>query len=372
MSGLALLAALPLSGCGKDAGAPDATMQRPPAQVVVTTVTPRTVTLERIYPARAQAAEDVEVRARVQGILLERKYTEGARVKAGDVLFRIDPAIYQARMAQAEAGLSQAEAQHRQAEREWKRIEKLFGEKAVSERDRDAALSALELAQAAVKTAQAGLRDARIQLDYTEVRAPISGYAGMRAVSEGNLLQPGALLTTVRQLDTIHALFSVPEADALAQRERLRSGGDNALAATLQLSSGSSYPHAGRIDYTDQALDPRTGTVQARAVFRNADGLLLPGQFVRVSVDGLTLPNVIVLPTAAVAQGPQGTVVYVVDAESKAQAKPVKLGPKVPQGQVIEEGLAPGDKAIIGGLIGVMPGAPVAPVEAPAADGAAR
>lgn len=354
-----LILALFAAGCGAGNSDKPATQQQAPApQVTVAEITPRTVTLERIYPARAQAADDVEVRARVQGILLKRHYTEGARVKAGDLLFQIDPAPFEAKVAQAEAELSRAQAQLRQAEREWTRTQALFADNAVSARQRDEAQSAFELAQANVATAEAVLRDARIQLGYTKVTAPISGYTGLRAVSEGNLVQPGALLTTIRRLDPVHVLFAIPEADALAQRERLR-GSERKLGASLLLSSGATYDKQGVIDFTATAVDTGTGTVQARAVFANPQGLLLPGQFVRVSLAGLEMPDTIVVPPRAVAQGPQGPIVYVVDERNIAQVRPVRLGQNVPQGQVITDGLKGGERVVVDGIIGVKPGSPV-------------
>lgn len=355
--GLIALAA-GLAACAEE-NEPTAQKAPPPAQVSVVQVSPRTVALERIYPARAQAAEDVEVRARVQGILLERNYDEGAQVEAGTVLFRIDPATFEARVQRAEAELARAQAQLRQAKREWTRTSALFSDNAVSARQRDESLSALELAQATVKTSEAVLRDARIELAYTQVRAPIAGVTGLRAVSQGNLVQPGALLTTVRRLDPIHVLFSLPEGDAVAQRLR----GDSALPVSLRLADGSTYAQPGAIDYTASFVDPRTGTVQARAVVPNPDGTLLPGQFVRVSVGGLEVSDVIVVPAKAVAQSPHGPAVYVVDEHSVAQTRPVTLGQRVQEGQIVTEGLAGGERVIIEGLIGVQAGAPVAIIE---------
>ena len=359
--GVGIAAAILLvAGCGKDTTSGQQPAAAPPPQVAVVEVVPQTVTLERIYPGRAQAADDVEVRARVQGILLKRHYTEGSRVKAGTLLFEIDPAPFEAKVAQAEAELARAQAQLRQAEREWVRTSALFQDNAVSARQRDEALSAYELAQANVATAEAVLRDARIQLGYTKVTAPIDGFTGLREVSEGNLVQPGTLLTTIRQLDPLHVLFSMPEADAVAQRRH--GAGAAQLPATLLLPTGAAYDKPGKIDFTATAIDPRTSTVQARAVFANPKGLLLPGQFVRVAVGGLEVPDSIVVPPKAIAQGPQGPAVYVVDEQNVAQLRPVKLGPLVPQGQVIDEGLVGGERVIVEGLVRVRAGNPVKPV----------
>jgi membrane fusion protein (multidrug efflux system) len=361
-----LAAVVAMAGCG-DQKAAQPEQQAPAAQVGVVRVAPQTVSLDRVYTARAQAADDVEIRARVQGTLLKRNYTEGSLVKAGAVLFQIDPAPFEARVQQAEADLNRAQAQHRQAEREWTRTSALFKDNAVSARDRDAALSALELAQAGVATSRAQLRDARIQLDYTQVKAPISGYAGMRALSEGNLVAPNSLLTTIRKLDPVHVVFSMPEVDAIAHRQRAQNNGptgNQMMSATLLLSSGKNYEHQGVIDFTATAMDPQTGTMQARATFSNPRGLLLPGQFVRVSLNGFELPNTILVPPQAVGQGPQGPTVFVVDDKNVAQVRSVKLGQNTQNGQIIAEGVNPGDRVIVEGVAKVRAGNPVAPTEA--------
>ena len=364
----ALATALLLAACDdgpKQAGA--APSAPPPPEVTTMTVAPQTVRLERTYPARAQAVDDVDVRAQVEGILLERNYDEGSRVEAGTVLFRIDPAPYEARVQQAEAELNRAQAQLRQAQRQWKRASELYEKSAVSERQRDEALSAVELAQAGVANAEALRRTARIDLGYTEVRAPISGATGLRAVSNGNLVTAGALLTTIRQLDPIHALFSMPEADVIALRQQLNPtwatpAPDQRLTARVRLADGSVYEQPGVIDFIAAHVDPQTGTVQARAAFPNPRGVLMPGQFLRISVQGVELHDAIVIPAKAVAEGPQGPVAYVLNEQNVAQAQPVTLGPSVARDQVIEQGLQSGQRVIVGGIPKVRPGQPVRPV----------
>lgn len=331
------------------------------------TVAPRTVALERTYPARAQAADDVEVRAQVEGILLERNYEEGGLVKAGAVLFQIDPAPYEARVQQAEAELDRARAQLREMQRQWKRASQLYEKKAVSESRRDQAQSAVEIAKADVANAEAVLRTARIDLGYTEVRAPISGVTGLRAVSNGNLVTAGTLLTTIRQLDPMHVLFSMPELDAIALGRQLNSAGEASapaprLAVQVQLADGSVYERKGLVDYTAAYVDPQTGTMQARAVFPNPQGVLLPGQFLRISVQGLQLSNAIVIPAKAIAEGPEGPVVYVLNEQNIARPQPVTLGPSVAQDQVIEQGLQAGERVVVDGIVKVRPGDPVRPV----------
>lgn len=339
----------------------------PPPEVTTMTIAPRTVKLERIYPARAQAADHVEVHARIEGILLERNYEEGGRVEAGAVLFRIDPAPFEARVQQAKAELDRARAQLRQMQREWKRASELFARGAVSERQRDEALSAMEIAEAGVANAEALLRTARIDLSYTEVRAPISGVTGLRAVSNGNLVRAGTLLTTIRQLDPIHVLYSMPEADAIALRRQLNPAGlgsapAQSLTARVRLTDGSLYERQGTVEFTAPYLDPQTGTVQARAVFPNPQEILMPGQFLRISVQGLELSDAIVIPAKAIAEGPQGPVTYVLNEQNIARPQPVTLGTSIAQNQVIEKGLQAGERVIVSGIPKVRPGQPVRPV----------
>jgi len=363
-----LLASLLLAACDDGADHPSAApTPPPPPEVTAMTVAPQTVTLERIYPARAEAANYVEVRAQVEGILLERNYEEGGLVKAGAVLFQIDPAPYEARVQQAEAELDRARAQLREMQRQWKRASQLYEKKAVSESRRDQAQSAVEIAKADVANAEAVLRTARIDLGYTEVHAPISGVTGLRAVSNGNLVTAGTLLTTIRQLDPMHVLFSMPEADAIALGRQLNSAGEASASAQhlvvrVRLADGSVYERQGLVDFTAAFVDPQTGTVQARAVFPNPQGVLLPGQFLRISVQGLQLSNAIVIPAKAVAEGLEGPVVYVLNEQNIARPQPVALGLSVAQDQVIEQGLQAGERVVVDGIAKVRPGEPVRPI----------
>ena len=361
--------AVTMAGCSEQPAA-QAPPQATATPVGVVHVQARTVELDPVYAARTQAAEDVEVRARVQGTLLKRHYTEGGLVKAGALLFEIDPAPFEARVQQADADLNRAQAQFRQAEREWTRTAALFNDNAVSARDRDVALSTLELAQAEVATAQAQLRDARIQLGYTRVTSPIAGHAGMRALSEGNLVAPNALLTTVHKLDPIQVVFAMPEADATAQRQHARqanaggAGDPRALTARLLLADGTRYAQPGAIDFTATALDPQTGTLQVRASFANPHGQLLPGQFVRLQLGGLAVPSTLVVPQQAVGQGAQGATVFVVDDKNIARLRTVKLGQNLHSGQIVTEGIQSGERVIVDGVAKVRAGMAVAPTEA--------
>lgn len=334
----------------------------PPAQVEVRRVTPRTVVPQHTYPARVRAEQQADVKARVEGEIVERSYEEGAWVKAGTLLFQIERAPYEARVQEAEAERERAKAQLAQAQREWKQIQTLYQDKYVSERQYDQARSAVELGQAEQARAEANLRSARIDLGYTRVKAPIDGVAGQRAISEGNLVTPGTLLTTVHQLDPLHVLFSLPEADAAERRRELAviegvpTPADKQSVGVL-LPDDTAYAQRGRMDYIAPDVNADTGTVQARALFPNPKGQLMPGQFLRVTLDGAPVENAITIPATALVEGPQGEVVYRVDEHQQAATQPVTVGQQLEDGEVIiTAGLRGGEQVVVGGLAGVQPG----------------
>ncbi|HYG87846.1 MAG TPA: efflux RND transporter periplasmic adaptor subunit [Azospirillum sp.] len=376
--GAALVAAaMALAACD---GSPKQAQAQPPAppppEVSAVTVQPHDVPLSLEYAGRVTGSREVEVRARVSGVLLERTYVEGSRVKQGDVLFRIDPEPYQIKLARAEAQLRQEEARLMQAERNWKRIEPLFRSETASGRDRDEALSALDLARASVAVAQAEVKAARIDLNYTQVVAPVSGITARETMSEGSLVGTGStdgLLTHITQLDPVYVNFAIPDAEATTYRESVEQGAveipaDGKLPVRVRTAAGTLTEESGQLNYTDSTVDPRTGTIQARAVIPNPDGRLLPGQFVRAVVQGMTLKNAVTVPQKAVMQGPQGPFVYVVpgEGETQAQVRPVKLGRAMGNEFVVADGLKGGERVITEGVIKVRPGAPVrvAPAQA--------
>lgn len=359
-----LSALLVLAGCSND----DQPAQQggggmPPAAVVVETAELTDASVRQDYAGRARGAREVEVRARISGILEQRLYDEGQMVSEGDALFRIDRKPAEAALQRARAQRQVAEANLRQAEREWNRISSLYERNAVSERDRDSAQSALELAQANMAVANAGMTQAELDVGYTEVTAPISGVTSLEDFPEGSLIDTGTLLTTIVQLDPIHVRFALPENDATIRRvarEGMASAGEEQnVSARLVLADGSEYPLDGRIDFTASTLDPRTGSVSARAVFPNPEQMVVPGQFVRVRVELQSFDDIITVPEKAVAQGPQGPVVYVVDDEGKARAKAVELGPVSQGRQILLEGLEAGDRFIVSGLTNLRDGAQV-------------
>ena len=356
---------LMLTGCsgqdgeGQQAGAGG----MPPAAVVVQQATLADVTVRQDYAGRARGAREVEVRARISGILEQRLYEEGQMVREGDALFRIDRKPAAAALQRARAQRQVAEADVQQAEREWKRISSLFERNAVSERDRDSAQSALELARANLAVANAGVAQAELDLGYTDVTAPISGVTSLEDFPEGSLIDTGTLLTTIVQLDPVHVRFALPENDAnirrAAREGMVRADQEQNVSARLVLADGSEYDLDGRIDFTASTLDPRTGTVSARAVFPNPEQVIVPGQFVRVRVELQSFDDVITVPERAVTQGQNGPVVYVVDDDSKARVREVELGPVSDGRQILLSGLDAGDRYIVSGLVNLRDGAAV-------------
>lgn len=362
---LLVVTAMLLTACGNDDGGAASQGgqggQQPPPKVRVETAESTRVEVKEEYAGRARGAREVEVRARTQGILEERLYSEGELVEEGDALFRIDRAPALAAVEGAEARLQVARAELSQAQREWNRISSLFDRGAISERERDSAQSALELARANVAVAEAGLSQARLDLDYTEVTAPVSGATSLEDLPEGSLIQQGTLLTTIVQHDPIHVRFALPENDASIQRRAREAmaaagDGDTTLSAVLITVDGEAYEHEGTVDFTASTLDPRTGTVMARAVFPNSEYHIVPGQFVRVRIQLQTLDDVFTVPESAVGQGPDGARVFVVGEGDKVTNRYVTLGPVVEGQQVITKGLEEGDRVVVSGMVALRDG----------------
>lgn len=365
---LVLASAVGLAACGPSGppgghGAAGGGM--PPAAVSVIEVQPKTVPVEYEFPAQTAGSREVEVRARVPGILLKRNFEEGATVKAGQSLFSLDAAPFEAAAERAQADVAAAEARLNAASRNARRMKPLFEAKAVSQKDNDDAVSAEDVAAADVKSARARLNEARLNLGYTRVEAPVSGVTSRALKSEGSLIPgPDVLLTTVSQNDPLYVNFGVSEAEQARLRDeaaagRLKLPAGNRFDVVVRSEDGKAYPHVGKLAFTDTRLNNATGTSDARAELPNPNGALRPGQFVRVVLKGAQRVDAITVPQRAVMEGPQGKVVYVVGAESKAEPRPVTVGEWVGSDQVITSGLKAGDKVIVEGLMKVFPGAVV-------------
>lgn len=347
--------------------APQAQAAQPPPQVGIIVVQPAEVPYPVEFAGRVAGFRDVEVRPRVGGLLLERGYEEGARVKQGQMLFRIDPATYEVALNRATAQLDQARAALQEAEENFNRIEPLARRGISTEAQLVEARSRRDQARAGIQLAEAEVQNAKLNLDYTTVTAPVSGTTALESPSIGSLiLAQQTLLTTIAQLDPAYVNFSFTDEEGRAFRalneRREKPISEKDLTVELQFTPESRYPETGKIDMAAQRVDPQTGTIQARVVFPNPDGVLLPGQFVRVRLLGITLPDAIVVPQQAVSQGPQGPTVYVLGENDVAQVRPVRLGPELKEGWVISDGLRKGEEVIVDGVIRVRPGQPVRPM----------
>jgi membrane fusion protein (multidrug efflux system) len=310
---------------------------------------------------RTEGSREIELRARVSGILEEHTYEEGAHVKAGDVLFRIDPAPYEVALAHAKAALAQERATQQQAKRNAERLSALAKQNAVSKRQADDAVSALEAANAAVLAAEAKVREAQLNLSYTRVTTPIAGIAGRAVQSEGSLVTAGtesSLLTTVAQTDPIWVRFAL----SVQEHDALRKAGANdpaALKVELLDSRGEPYPVEGRINFAGSTVDPTLGTVQLRAEFPNPDLAILPGEYLRVRLTGGESPGIAV-PQTAVLQGSKGPYVWVVDEQGLARQRNVATGAWIGEDWRITAGLVEGDTVILDNLLKLRPGLSVA------------
>lgn len=348
-----------------------------PAEVSTYTVAPASVPVEFEYVGQVAGSREVEVRARVTGIVERRLYEEGARVKAGQVLVVIDPSPFKAQVSAAQAELAQAEARHKQTQRDLQRIQPLAATQAVSRKELDDAASAQDFAAAAVQSAQARVETARIDLGYTQVRAPLAGVVGRALKVEGSLANAAgdSLLTTIAQTDPVYVDFGVAEAEQLRLRKEVADGSlrlaEGGFEVALATSDGTTLDRVGKLDFSDYKADPNTGSFAARATLPNADNALAPGQFVRVKLRGAQRPNAVTVPQRAVLDAPTGKFVYVVGNSANgtiAEQRNVEVGEWVGHGWVIRKGLQAGDEVIVEGTSRIFfPGAPVVRVAAPAA-----
>lgn len=315
---------------------------------------------------------EIEVRSRVNGILLERTYVEGQPVTAGQELFLIDPAPYKVALEQAKGALAQEQARFNKARADRDRIIPLFKRQVVSRKDYDDTIANYEAAIASRQAAQATVKEAELNLSYTQVTAPIDGMASKSSQSEGSLISTNAnssLLTTITQYNPLYVNFSYSEQDRLNFETSVRKGLIEAKDTTnwrthIRLADGSVYPQAGKLNFSDNRVDPQTGTIRARAIFDNKEGVLLPGQFVRLTIDLGIRKNAIVVPARAIVQSQADRMVMVVDGDDKVVPRPVRLGPAIAEGVLIESGLDAGERYIVEGLMKARPGSIVKPVSA--------
>lgn len=380
-----LFSALPvllLTACGPSGGdgegghgGPGA---MPPAQVSIITVAPKALPAAFEYTGQTLGSREVEVRARVTGILETRNFTEGGTVMQGQSLFTIDAAPFMAAAARAEADVAGAEARLAQAKKNAVRLKPLYAEKAVSQKDYDDATSAEAIAEADLKGARARLVEAQLNLKYSKVESPASGIAGRAQRSEGSLVSgPDVLLTTVTRVDPIWVSFGIPDNDQLRINRETEAGllelpRGGKFAVSVKLADGTIFSQTGKLNFSDVRVSGATGTSETRAEIPNPKGILRPGQFVRVTLRGATRPNAVAVPQRAVLEGPQGKFVYVLSADSKAEPRPVQVGEWSGEDWIISGGLKAGEQVIVDGVMRIGPGAPVRAADAAAAKDAAR
>ena len=342
----------------------------PRPQVSVVTLQPSSRPYIRELPGRIAPTRVAEVRARVAGIVLERSFQQGADVKAGDVLYRIDPVRFQVELDAAEAALAKAQAVHDQAEQQAKRVEKLISGQAASQAQYEIAVATFRQAQADVAARKADVARVKLDLDYTSVRSPINGRIGRALVTEGALVGQGEAthLATVHQLDPVYADFTQSAGDLQQLRRDLESGAleqvePDAAKVRLVLDDGTLYPLAGKLLFSDASVDPGTGQVTLRGEFPNPKGELLPGMYVRVQIQQGTDGDALAVPQQAVQRNDTGgSEVYVVRPDNRAVIKPMRAGRVVDEQWLVLDGLDPGDRVVVDGFQKFEPGDVVDPV----------
>jgi membrane fusion protein, multidrug efflux system len=371
----AALAAAVLAGCGSDK--PAATS--PPPQVSVVTVHRGSVPITTELPGRTSAYLVAQVRARVDGIVLKREFTEGGDVKAGQRLYQIDPAPYIAALNSATASQQKAEANLASMTTQAERFKVLVAANAVSKQDYDNAVSTQGQAAADVATGKAAVATGQINLGYTSVVSPITGRIGPSLVTQGAFVQASAatLMATVQQIDPIYVDLTQSSVEGLQLRRDVASGqlklnGPDQAKVTLLLEDGTQYPATGSLQFTDITVDQGTGSVTVRAIFPNPRFTLLPGMFVRARIQEGVSENAILVPQVGVTHDPRGqATALVVGADNKVAVRPLKLRGTSGNQWIVEGGLEDGERVIVAGVQKAQPGAEVQAVESQTAIAAA-
>ncbi|MBP8220948.1 MAG: efflux RND transporter periplasmic adaptor subunit [Aeromonadaceae bacterium] len=367
---LTLLAASLLTACGQEQ--PEGPGAMPPAAVDVVTLKSAPLQLTTELTGRTAARRIAEVRPQVSGIILKRYFTEGSDVKAGQLLYQIDPATYEAAVASADAALAKAQATEQSARLKAQRYAELVKAKAISTQDNDDAQASWKQAVAEIAAAKATLKSAKINLGYTRVTAPISGRIGKSSVTEGALVtaQQANNLTTIQQLDPLYVDVTQSTTELLRLKRQLAAGTlatakSGSAKVQFQLEDGSAYPHAGQLQFSDVTVDETTGMVTLRALVPNPEKLLLPGMFMRATLQQGERPDGLLVPQAAVARTPRGgATVLIVDAQNKVEQRDIQVSQSQNGNWVVESGLKAGERVIVAGLQKVGVGAQVTPTEA--------
>ena len=367
---LAMASLLLLAACDEAAeGGAQAARTPPPPEVTVAKPLVRRLTEWDEFTGRFEAVQQVEIRARVPGYLQEIRFQDGQNVEAGQVLFVIDPRPFQAAADRVKAQIEQARAQLTLAQLEQQRTSKLVSTSAVARATLDQRNAELEAAAASLAASQAQLREAELDLGFTEVTAPFKGRISDRRVDIGNLIGDQTLLTTIVQLDPLYLTFDMSESDFLAyqravQRGELPSTRDRQTIVAAHLVDEEGWPHQGTMNFVDNVVDQGSGTIRGRAVFPNADGLITPGQFGRIRIPGSPEYDAFLVPDAAIVTDQSRKVVLTVDGEGTVTPRIIRPGPSQPGGlRIVRRGLEREDRIIINCLIRARPGTKVTPKE---------
>jgi membrane fusion protein, multidrug efflux system len=359
-----------LAGCSEKPAAPP----RPPTEVTAMTVAAQDTPVAFEFVAQSQSSREVEIRARVEGFLDKRLYTEGDLVKAGQVMFQIDPKPFEAALQSAQGQLAQQQARWEVTKLNLARVRPLAEQNAVSKKDLDDAIGNEQQAKAAVLAAQGQVRTAQLNLGYTTISSPLTGLSSFAKRQEGSFVTPGesGLLTYVAQMDPMWVNFSISENELLSYRDdiaagRLKFPANSEFSVEVVLADGSVFPNKGRISFADPSFSKETGTFLVRSVVSNPKGSLRPGQFVRVLVKGATRPNAILVPQRAVLQGAKSHYMWVIK-DGKAEQRVVDVGEWHGDDWFILQGIKPGEQVVVDGAIRVAAGAPLKVVEKAPAD----
>lgn len=362
---IALLAAVsvfvPLTGCKEKVKS----QERAPAEVSVIKIVPRDTPIVVEFVGQTQGSHQVEIRARVNGFLDRRTYNEGSQVKAGQIMFKMDPKPFQAQLDAAQGALEQQEARLRTARANLARVKPLVAQNALSQKDLDDATGQEQAAAAAVESAGAEVEQAKLNLGYTTIYTPVTGFSSYARVQDGAYVNPqNSLLTYVVQANPIWVNFSLSENDVLkyrgqAEEGQLRVPPNAAYIVQIVLGDGSVFPRQGKITFRDAEYNAQTGTFLVRATLPNPGAVLRPGQFVRVRLLGAMRPNAITVPQRTVQQGAKGHFVWVINNEGKAEPRPVNVGEWIQNDWFISKGLRAGDLVVQEGGITLRPGEPV-------------
>lgn len=353
---LAAFVLLALAACKK----PPPEAQKPPVDVTVVTVAAQSTPVEFEFTAQTQSSREVEIRARVDGFLEKRLYTEGTLVAENQIMFVMDKRPFEAALQTAKGALAQQQARLYVTQQNLARVKPLAAMNALSKKDLDDAIGNEKQAEAAVISAKGEVQTAELNLSYTTIRSPLKGLSSFARVQEGSYVTPtqSGLLTYVYQLDPMWVNFSISENELLTYREQIQKGllrfpPENKFDVTIIQADGSVYPQTGRIDFTNPAFSTDTGTFLVRAVFANPKGILRPGQFVKARVAGAVRPDAILLPQRAVLQGAKSHFVWVLDEQSKPRQRVVEVGEWHGDDWFITSGLRAGERVIVDGAIRV-------------------